>query len=156
MWPGSAFSMMAREQSLTPVSRSRSPPQVMTVLSGMSDLSQMRDNLSFMKDLRPLSEREHEILTRAREILNESERIGCTACRYCTPGCPMEIQIPDIFRVMNRYFMYQNLETAKREYGWCGGKVKASSCVGCGQCESICPQHLPIIDLLARAAQEQE
>ncbi len=131
-------------------------PQTAVVLSGMSSMAQMRDNLSYMKDLRPLDAREQAAIVQAREILQSYDRISCTGCRYCTEGCPMEIAIPDVFRVLNRYRMYGDLTAARREYAWRAGKVPASACVGCGQCESVCPQHLPVIRLLEEAAQSLE
>ena len=124
---------------------------ILTVLSGMSSLAQMEDNLSYMRDFRPLSEAERETIRAAQEALNEDKAIPCTGCRYCTKGCPMEIPIPDIFTVANRKKGSPEFRT-RREYAIVTeGKGKASDCVACGQCEAACPQHLPIIELLREA-----
>ena len=123
-------------------------PNVMMVLSGMSSMEQMEDNLSFMRQLQPLNDEEQMVLKEACKELAQLEDIPCTACHYCTPGCPMDIHIPEIFAVMNTYKMYGNLEEARNEYKWRPGGEKASACIQCGQCENACPQHLPIISLL--------
>ena len=118
------------------------------VLSGMSNLAQMDDNLSFMKDFRPLSEQEEETIRKAQEALNGDKSIPCTGCRYCTKGCPMNIPIPDIFTVANRKKGSPHFRTV-REYNIVTvGKGRASECIQCGQCEGACPQRLPIISLL--------
>jgi hypothetical protein len=120
----------------------------MVVLSGMSNMEQMEDNVSFMRQFQPLNEEEYRVLEAATEALQQFAGIACTACHYCTPGCPMGIHIPEIFAVMNVYKMYGNLQEARNEYRWRPGGEKASACIQCGQCENACPQHLPIISLL--------
>ena len=121
---------------------------LLAVLSGMSSLEQMKDNLSFMKDFKPLSEEEYEVISKCQEAINNDKSIACTACRYCTKGCPMDIPIPDIFAVENRKKGSPEFRT-KREYVIVTtNKGKASDCIACGQCEGACPQHLPIIELL--------
>ncbi len=121
---------------------------IVTVLSGMSNLEQMRDNLSYMKNFKPLSEEEQAVIRAAQAALNADQSIPCTGCRYCTEGCPMNIPIPDIFTVANRRKGSPEFRT-KREYSIVTqDKGKASECLQCGQCESACPQHLPIISLL--------
>ncbi len=131
-------------------------PNVMMVLSGMSDMTQMEDNLSYMRDFKPLSDEEQLVVTKAREALLHTGGIACTACHYCTPGCPMEIHIPEIFSVMNVYKRYGDLKAARNDYGWRPGGAKASECVQCGQCEEACPQHLPIISLLEEVVETLE
>ena len=131
-------------------------PNVMMVLSGMSNLEQMEDNLSYMRQLQPLNHKEQKVLEEACKELSQLEDIACTACHYCTPGCPMDIHIPEIFAVMNTYKMYGNLIEARNEYKWRPGGEKASACVQCGQCEDACPQHLPIISLLEEAVETLE
>ena len=131
-------------------------PNVMMVLSGMSDMEQMEDNLSFMREMRPLSDDEKKVLDAACEALAQFDGIACTSCHYCTPGCPMDIHIPEIFAVMNTYKMYGTLEEARNEYGWRPGGEKASACIQCGQCEGACPQHLPIISLLEEVVETLE
>jgi len=127
---------------------------VITVLSGMSDIGQMEDNISFMKDFKPLSEEEQEVIKKAQKALSEIESIKCTACRYCTDGCPMEINIPDVFKFMNRVLVYNDLERARTFYNKNG--LNASACIECGQCEGVCPQGLPIIEHLKHAAEVLE
>lgn len=122
-----------------------------TILSGMSNIEQMKDNLSYMIDFKPLTDHEFEVIKKVQDALNEDKNIACTACHYCTKGCPMSIPIPEIFAVENRKNGSPEFRT-KREYAIVtNGKGKASDCIACGQCESACPQHLPIIELLEKA-----
>lgn len=126
---------------------------VITVLSGMSTVAQMKDNLATMSAFRPLDENERATVDKARAALDAMPGIPCTACRYCTKGCPQGIPIPGIFSAMNRYLIYGGLENAKGGYRWetRDGAV-ASSCIACGQCEAVCPQHISIIRELKRTA----
>ncbi len=121
---------------------------ILAVLSGMSSIKQMKDNLSFMKDFKPLDEEEQKVIAKAQEALDNDKSIPCTACHYCTKGCPMSIPIPEIFNVENRKKGSPEFRV-KREYTIVtADKGKASDCIQCGQCEAACPQHLPIISLL--------
>ena len=120
----------------------------MMVLSGMSTFEQMVDNVKTMRYFQPLSNEECHVLEEVRQVLRQFNDIACTACHYCTPGCPMGIHIPETFAVMNVYKMYGNLGEARNDYTWRPGGEKASACIQCGQCEEACPQHLPIIRLL--------
>ncbi|MCF0108796.1 MAG: aldo/keto reductase [Erysipelotrichaceae bacterium] len=133
-------------------------PGVMVVLSGMSNIAQMEDNLSFMKDFQPLSEEEQEVVKQAREALEAIDQVPCTACKYCVEGCPMQIRIPDIFRAMNSALIYGNVERAKASYKDCvdEGHAKASECIKCGQCENQCPQHIEIRNWLDKVAETLE
>ena len=131
-------------------------PNVMVVLSGMSNMEQMQDNLSVMSSFQPLTDEEHRVLESATTTLQQFAGIACTACHYCTPGCPMDIHIPEIFAVMNVYKMYGQLSEARNEYNWRPGGEKASACIQCGQCEGACPQHLPIISLLEEVVETLE
>ena len=124
---------------------------IITVLSGMSSLAQMEDNLSYMKAFQPLNEDEQKAIRLAQEALDADKSIPCTACRYCTEGCPMNIPIPDIFAVANRCKGSPEFRTIREYNIVTQGKGKASDCVQCGQCEAACPQHLPIISLLEKS-----
>ena len=121
---------------------------IITVLSGMSSLAQMEDNLSYMRSFKPLSPEEQEVVRRAQEALYAAKSIPCTACHYCTDGCPMNIPIPEIFTVANRREGSPEFRTVREYNNVTMGRGRASDCVECGQCEGACPQHLPIIKLL--------
>ena len=126
--------------------------QVMVVLSGMSNVEQMEDNLSYMKDFKPLNDEEQATIKKVQDILAAIHQIPCTGCKYCTKGCPMQIFIPNIFKAMNMQLIYGQLETAKKQYASAvkdGGK--ASQCVHCLQCEDACPQHIHITEWLQEA-----
>ncbi|EGD46599.1 aldo/keto reductase [Ruminiclostridium papyrosolvens DSM 2782] len=127
------------------------------VLSGMSSLEQMQDNISFMKEFEPLSEKELEAVSKVQEILHNMNLIPCTACRYCTDGCPKNISIPDLFACMNTKNMYHDWN-ADYYYSEVHTKNngKASDCIKCGKCEKACPQHIQIGDLLVQVAKEFE
>lgn len=132
-------------------------PGVMTILSGMSNEEQMEDNLKTFKDFEPLSEAEQAAVKAVQKIMMETPVIGCTACRYCCDGCPQKISIPDVFRAVNTMKLYDEDFRPKAFYkGLVENSGKASDCIGCGQCESVCPQHLPIIELLKEAAEKLE
>lgn len=111
----------------------------------MSNIAQMEDNLSYMKDFKPLDEEEQKIIQEAQRILGHSATIPCTACHYCVDGCPKNIKIPDIFFAMNKQIGNGQTEDAKKGYAEATeGFGKASDCINCKQCERACPQHLPI------------
>ncbi|MBQ6221369.1 MAG: aldo/keto reductase [Solobacterium sp.] len=128
---------------------------ILVVLSGMSNVEQMEDNLSYMKNFQPLSEEEAAVVAKAQAALEAIPSIPCTGCRYCVAGCPMQINIPSIFSAMNHKLIYDNDERAKSGYANAtrGDNGKASSCIKCGACEAQCPQHLQIRDLLEQAAE---
>ncbi len=128
---------------------------IITVLSGMSNIEQMDDNLSYMKDFKPLDGSERATIQKAQEALVGVKSIPCTACRYCTEGCPMNIPIPDIFSAMNMRLLWGQLENGKHMYDEAvssEGAGKASDCISCGQCEAACPQHINVIQRLAECA----
>ncbi len=127
---------------------------VMTILSGMSDEEQMADNLKTFTHFEPLSEEEQAAVAKVTEMLLDTPQIGCTACKYCCDGCPMKISIPDVFRTINTLRRYPDDWRSKNFYeGLTQRSGKASDCIGCRQCEGVCPQHLPIVDLLKEAAE---
>ena len=135
---------------------------VITTLSGMSNIEQMKDNISFMKDFKPLDEEELAAVEKVRDILGASRAVPCTACHYCTDGCPMEIPIPDIFTSLNILLQdkeekEESLAKAKAEYEKAVAEGhKASDCIECGQCEGACPQQIQIIEMLKLAADKLE
>ena len=130
---------------------------IITVLSGMSTLEQMEQNLATMKEFSPLSAQEQAVVAQAREALASLPSIPCTSCQYCVKGCPQGIPIPGVFSAMNTHLIYGNTERAKGNYGFATrGKGKASDCIQCGQCESVCPQHISIIRQLQQAAEVLE
>ncbi len=129
---------------------------VIMVLSGMGNMEMMLDNIGYMKDFVPLGETEHEAINKVREILHSQNLIQCTACKYCVDGCPKNIPIPDLFACMNGKKAFNNWNT-NFYYGIHTKKGgKASDCIKCGKCESACPQHLPIRQLLEDVANEFE
>ena len=132
-------------------------PGMMMVLSGMSSMEQMKDNLSYMKDFQPLNETELEAVKKVQSIFRGMNLIPCTACRYCTDGCPRQIAIPDLFAVMNTKQIYHDWN-ADFYYNnvYTGADRRASDCIQCGRCEKACPQHLPIRRLLTEIAAEFE
>ena len=130
---------------------------VRMVLSGMSNLEQLRDNLSFMRDFRPLDEKERAAVEAAAESMRVQDVIPCTGCAYCVAGCPKRIPIPDLFADMNGREQWQDREEGKRRYeAHTRGKGRASDCIRCGKCEQICPQHLPVREFLQKTAKTFE
>lgn len=129
-----------------------SMPGVLTVLSGMSNIAQVQDNVSYMRTFKPLTAEEQAVVARAQEALANVDQIKCTDCHYCTSGCPMNIPIPDFFKAMNRKLIFENEADAKRRYQRTAKNagVGAGDCIQCGQCEAACPQGLPIISYLER------
>ncbi len=129
---------------------------VMMVLSGMSSMEQLLDNTEYMAEFQPLNAEEQQTIREAAAMINSNIVIPCTGCSYCTDGCPMKIAIPKYFSLYNA-----DLQEIK-EKGWTpqgeyydrltGTFGKASACVACGQCEGVCPQHLPIIEHLKEVA----
>lgn len=133
-------------------------PQVFMVLSGMSNFAQVKDNVSFMKDFSPLTDEDMSIVKRAAAMLRGNVAIPCTACRYCTEGCPKHIAIPEYFALYNKRNENGSLNDEKESY--CElenrGYGKASDCIECKKCEKSCPQHLPITSYLKEVAKKFE
>ena len=129
-------------------------PGVMTILSGMSSEEQMKDNIATFSTFKLLSEEERAVVEEVRAAMMGVPQIGCTACRYCTDGCPMEIDIPEIFKAVNAMRLDPKAWRPRNHYRFATeGHGRAGDCVACGQCESVCPQHLDIIELLKEAVE---
>lgn len=127
---------------------------IITVLSGMSNIAQMEDNLSYMKQFKPLDEKERAAIRKAQEEINGIKSIPCTGCHYCTAGCPKQIPIPEIFAARNKQLVWGQLEEGKAGYAKAvAGGGLASDCIACGQCEGACPQQIPVISRLKECAE---
>ncbi|MBQ7296390.1 MAG: aldo/keto reductase [Clostridia bacterium] len=120
---------------------------VICVLSGMSDMSQLRDNTGYMKDFAPLTEKETDIVKKAAAIINNSETIPCTSCRYCTASCPMNIAIPEYFTAYNKKAGGEEYKTYLEQNA--KDKGKADECINCKKCEEVCPQHISVTEKLS-------
>ncbi|MBQ9527971.1 MAG: aldo/keto reductase [Fretibacterium sp.] len=128
---------------------------VITVLSGMSNMEQMEDNLACMKGFTHLSDTQRKTIEKAREELAKIPLIPCTTCNYCAKVCPQDIGISGSFAAMNMLTLYGNMELAKGRENWLvtmHGKKRAGECIKCGRCEQACPQHIKIRDELERVA----
>ena len=120
-------------------------PNVYMVLSGMTTIDQMKDNLSYMEELKPLTENEHNICLKVAEIINKYMIIPCTGCSYCTAKCPQGIAIPQYFALYNKD-KQDNTKSIDEYEKIKNGSTPLADCLDCGECESICPQHLHIRD----------
>ena len=117
---------------------------VCMVLSGMSTMEQMEDNLSFMEDFQPLSQQEQALVQQVKTIYQSRTRIPCTACRYCEEQCPAGIPISTVFAQINQ--LHAGEGNPKSDYA--ALETQADSCLGCGKCVLACPQHLNVRQLL--------
>lgn len=131
-------------------------PNVKVVLSGMSSMEQLDDNLKTFGDFKPLSEEEAKTIDEITSLINSRVKNGCTGCRYCMP-CPAGVDIPGNFRVWNTYHMYQNYNMVKGHWERSiGDQKQAKNCVKCGKCEQACPQKLHIREDLVKVQEDME
>lgn len=151
--PAKAMEMLNASPASYAIRFAASFEGIFMVLSGMSNLEQMNDNLSYMTDFQPLSSEEMDIIDKVRTLYQAQHRIPCTSCRYCTDGCPAGIPIPDLFACLNDKRNEKEPEkAAAANDNYAAFEVKADACVECGQCEGECPQHLHIRQLLKEVA----
>lgn len=147
----------AADPSMTPASwalrYAASMEGVMIVLSGMSNMEQMEQNVKLMQEgFQPLTEADKEMLKKAAEIIESKQPVGCTGCRYCVEkGCPAGIRIPQVLKSLNMLHQYQNIRGARMEYYGAISEHRPTECIRCGSCERECPQSLPIRDLIREA-----
>lgn len=128
-------------------------PQISVILSGVSTMVQLVDNLRIFADAKPgtLTPAEKNLIAQVQNLYRQKIKVGCTGCNYCMP-CPSGVAIPEVFRLYNQAYLYDDLATSRRHYlNLSAKKQDASCCVACGRCESLCPQGIAIIDKLAEA-----
>ena len=126
-------------------------PNVIAVLSGMNTPEMVAENAAIMRDGVPLTPAEYEVIDAARAALESLPGVPCTDCRYCVKGCPEGVHINNIMQSLNIYDQMGDAYRAQENYDWNTGDGKASACIQCGACESVCPQHIEIVSQLERA-----
>ena len=131
-------------------------PNVVSVLSGMSTLDQVKENVAEWKTAKPLSDTDKKVVEQALEALRSVGMIDCTNCRYCAKDCPAGVKIPEIMSLMNLEKMTEDRAFVKGLYDWQAKDGYASQCTQCGNCEEMCPQGINIIELLEEAADAYE
>ena len=127
---------------------------VITVLSGMSDVEQMRENISVLSGFAGLTPDQRDVLAEAGRVIDTYPLIPCTSCDYCAKVCPRNIGISGTLYADNLLTLYGNLPAALNQEGWLvggHGKARATECIRCGKCEEACPQHIAIRDMLDKS-----
>ena len=123
----------------------------------MSTEDQMADNMNTFKNFEPLTDEDKKAIDEVVEAMSRVELIGCTACKYCVEGCPAGISIPDVISAINTARKFPGDMRPQFFYnGLVDRYSHASDCIGCGQCEGVCPQHLPIIEILKEGVEKFE
>lgn len=130
-------------------------PGVKVILSGMSTLEQVKDNLKTFNNYKNLTDDELDIVNQVADTLHSRTKNGCTGCAYCMP-CPFGVNIPANFKYWNNCFVYDDEKLFKGKYKNMEDQAKASNCRECGACERMCPQQLPIREDLKRVVKDME
>ena len=129
-------------------------PEITVVLSGVSTMDQLKENIEIFKNTLPnsLTQKEIEVFKEIKKLYDSKIKVGCTGCSYCLP-CPSGVNIPGVFSLYNRIFSMDDPAIGKGKYksDYCDNEGDASQCTECDQCEEKCPQHIPIIDKLKEA-----
>ncbi|MDD3662956.1 MAG: aldo/keto reductase [Candidatus Pacebacteria bacterium] len=127
-------------------------PEVSVVLSGVSTMEQVEDNLRIFADAEPnmMSAEDKKAIENVRDMYNAKMAVPCTACNYCMP-CPSGVNIPSVFRSYNQSSMFGTNDYHVTAYNWILGSADATNCVKCGACEPKCPQRISIMDELEKA-----
>ena len=120
-----------------------------TVLSGISNMEQMRDNVALMKDFQPLNDAEQKTLQELTAFLTRIPRVGCTGCGYCLAVCPKNLPIPNFIAILNNAKMFGDLPQIRNSYKFHSAQHAADECINCQKCTNVCPQHLAISQHLA-------
>ncbi|MCR5262015.1 MAG: aldo/keto reductase [Candidatus Gastranaerophilales bacterium] len=127
---------------------------VITVLSGMSNINQVKENINTFTNYKVMTEEEEQTAEEIAKIIQSQGEINCTACKYCTEVCPKGINIPAIFALYNQYKITNDKRFFLIYYNSLAESEKASNCIKCGVCNSNCPQSLNIPELLAKINEE--
>ena len=130
-------------------------PNVRVILSGMSNMEQLKENIHTAETFRKLTPEEEAVIAKALDVFKKNNTVPCTACRYCQP-CPMGVEIPRIFTAWNQYRITKNANNFKSTYSEIPDEAQAHNCVACGACMEQCPQHIQIPDLMTEIANAYE